>query len=116
MTNPTCMRFAKKYTYQPAYVKKTAFSLPINRSAMTIRDLLSHLAQYPPRHRVVVGGYEGGYNDITILKTIQLQPDAHTEWYLGQHDEAEQGEPALLLAGENRLSEDFLQKEKGGEG
>lgn len=35
---------------------------------MTIRDLLSHLAQYPPDTRVVVGGYEGGYNDITILE------------------------------------------------
>jgi hypothetical protein len=84
---------------------------------MTIQELLQHLAQFPPDTRVVVGGYEGGYNDITIYKTIQIQLDARTEWYMGQHDDAEAGEVselALLLDGENQLSEEFLSKTKGG--
>jgi hypothetical protein len=82
---------------------------------MTIHQLLQHLAHYPPDTRVVVAGYEGGYNDITIFKTFQLQTDARTEWYMGQHDDIETGgEPALLLAGENRLSDEYLAKIKGG--
>jgi hypothetical protein len=81
---------------------------------MTIKELLQHLAQYPPDTRVVVSGYEGGYNDITTYKTIQIQLDARTEWYMGQHDDAETGELALLLDGENQLSEEFLSKKKGG--
>ena len=69
-------------------------------------------SEYPPDTRVVASGYEGGYNDITLLKTIQLQLDA----YMGQHDDAEAGEPALLLFGENQLSEEFLSKKKEGAG
>lgn len=74
---------------------------------MTIRELIAHLDQYPPDVRIVVSGYEGGYNDVTILKTVQIKPDARTEWWMGQHEEAEEkGEMALLLAGKNRLSKD----------
>lgn len=76
------------------------------KSAMTIQQLLQLLAQYPPHTRVVVSGYEGGYNDITALKTIHMTPDVHRKWYMGQHDDAEkEGEQALLLFGENQLSE-----------
>ncbi len=81
---------------------------------MTIQELLQQLHQYPPDTRVVVSGYEGGYNDLMLLKTIVIQADAFTEWYMGQHADTAEGEPALLLAGENRLSEEFLQKNKGG--
>ena len=83
---------------------------------MTVAQLIEYLRTQAPDTRVVVAGYEGGYNDLTLLKTLRLQPDARTEWWYGQHDDTETGEPALLLAGENRLSEAFLQKEKGGGG
>ena len=46
--------------------------------------------------------------------TWRTQLDARTEWYMGQHDVAETGELALLLDGENQLSEEFLSKKKGG--
>lgn len=81
---------------------------------MTIQELLQHLAHYPPDTRVVVSGYEGGYNDITIHKIVHLRPNAHTEWWMGQHADADQGEAALLLVGENQLSEEYLQKGEGG--
>ena len=37
---------------------------------MTIQQLTALLSQYPPDTRVVVAGYEGGFNDITIHKLI----------------------------------------------
>jgi hypothetical protein len=101
MTNRSCKQNAGFFTQSTIH-------------AMTVQDLLQHLASCPPGARVVVSGYEGGYNDRSILKTVRLQPDAHTEWWMGQHDDAEQGEAALLLVGENRLSEEYLGKRKGG--
>jgi hypothetical protein len=74
---------------------------------MYVQDLINILNQHPPHTRVVVSGYEGGYNDITALKTIQMAADVHREWYMGQHDDAEKGgEQALLLFGENNLAEE----------
>jgi len=80
---------------------------------MTIQQLTTLLSQYPPDTRVVVSGYEGGFNDITIHKVIQLELDANKEWWNGQHEEVQSsGEKALLLAGENRISEEYLEKER----
>lgn len=78
---------------------------------MTIQQLTTLLSQYPPDTRVVVAGYEGGFNDITIHKIIHLELDANKEWWNGQHEEVQSpGEKALLLAGENRISEEYLRK------
>ncbi|MFZ2901008.1 MAG: hypothetical protein WA004_20420 [Saprospiraceae bacterium] len=78
---------------------------------MTIQQLTTLLSQYPPDTRVVVAGYEGGFNDITIHKIIHLELDANKEWWNGQHEEVRSsGEPALLLAGENRISERYQEK------
>jgi hypothetical protein len=80
---------------------------------MTIKELTDLLSQYPPDTRVVVAGYEGGFNDITIHKIIHLKLDANKEWWYGQHEEVRSsGEPALLLAGENRISEEYLGKQE----
>lgn len=80
---------------------------------MTIQELTTLLSQYPPDTRVVVPGYEGGFNDITIHKHIQLKLDANKEWWYGQHEEVRSsGGEALLLTGENRISEEYLEKEK----
>ena len=84
---------------------------------MTIQQLTTLLSQYPPNTRVVVAGYEGGFNDISIQKIIQLNLDANKEWYYGQHEEDESSEiKALLLAGENRISEEYLGKQEEKEG
>ncbi len=79
---------------------------------MTIQQLTSLLSQYPPDTRVVVAGYEGGFNDITLHKIIHLDLDANKEWWNGQHEEVQSsGREALLLAGENRISEKYLEKQ-----
>ena len=84
---------------------------------MTIKELTALLSQYPPDTRVVVAGYEGGFNDITIHKIIHLELDANKEWWNGQHEEVRSsGKPALLLAGENRISEEYLGKQEEKEG
>jgi hypothetical protein len=75
---------------------------------MTARELIKALGKFPPETRVVVAGYEAGYNDISKIDEIRLQPDANAEWWYGQHDKAEDdaGEPAVYLTGENQLAEE----------
>lgn len=84
---------------------------------MTIQQLTTLLSQYPPDTRFVVAGYEDGFNDITIHKLIRLNLDADKEWWNGQHEEVQSsGDKALLLAGENRISEEYLGKQEEKEG
>jgi hypothetical protein len=72
-------------------------------------DLKKLLTQYPDGMAVVVVGYEGGYNDLGTVRKIHIMRDAHTQDYMGQHDDASDAAPdekhALLLTGENLLSE-----------
>lgn len=50
---------------------------------------------------------------MTIHKLIHLKLDANKEWWYRQHEEVQSsGSSALLLAGENRISEEYLEKEK----
>ncbi|BFM39095.1 hypothetical protein [Synechocystis sp. LKSZ1] len=52
---------------------------------MTIAALIEVLSQYDPSLPVVVQGYEGGYNDVSILETLDIQFDVNTEDYYGAH-------------------------------
>ena len=77
---------------------------PIKGKLMTIKELIELLGQYPQETRVVVAGYESGFNDISKANLIRLRLDAHTEWWYGQHESTEAtGEQALFLEGENEL-------------
>ena len=73
---------------------------------MTIKELIELLVQYPQEARVVVAGYEGGYNDIANINPIPLQLNVHKEWYYGQHERAGEnvGEQAVLLEGMNKMA------------
>jgi hypothetical protein len=73
---------------------------------VTVQELIERLQFLPGHLRVVVSGYEGGYNDITIFREIPLSLNVHPEWYYGAHAEAEteikdKTVPALWLGGEN---------------
>jgi len=77
----------------------------------TVEILLAKLSAYPPQTRVVVNGYEGGYDDIT---TIQLRPIAlhvNSQDYMGTHDDPDDAgqvtEQAVVLSGRNRLGENI---------
>jgi hypothetical protein len=75
---------------------------------MKVQDLKKLLNQYADDTPVVVSGYEGGYNDLSILQVVQITRDVYTADYMGQHEDtdtnAKNVEQALLLGGRNNLA------------
>lgn len=57
---------------------------------MKIKDLIEILSQFNPETRVIVAGYEAGFNDITDIKLIQIKLNVNKEWYYGAHEELNQ--------------------------
>ena len=57
---------------------------------MTISELIKLLERYPPDMRVVVSGYEEGYDDLEpgCVRVADLRLNVNTRWYVGRHDEA----------------------------
>lgn len=73
---------------------------------MTVNELIAALQGYPPDVRVIVLGYENGYDDITLVKQIAIMPEEKPEWYKGRYDDAppekaDQAERAVLVYGRN---------------
>lgn len=73
---------------------------------MTVNELIAALQNYPPDTRVIVLGYENGYDDITMVKQIAIMPEEKPAWYKGIYDEAppekaDQVERAVLVYGRN---------------
>jgi hypothetical protein len=68
---------------------------------MTVYELIELLQDYPGGMRVVVAGYEGGFNDLANVKIIELKLNVNEEWYYGPHerpdDDAKGDEMAVLL-------------------
>ena len=56
---------------------------------MNVNQLIKRLQMYPPDLRVVVSGYEGGYNDVDTFENLKIVIDYHEEWYYGKHEDAE---------------------------
>ena len=56
---------------------------------MTVKELMKLLEKYPDDLRVVVNGYEDGYDDISPNRifTTKIQLDAGTHDWEGQHNE-----------------------------
>lgn len=54
---------------------------------MTVRELVEFLKKYPDDLRVVVNGYEDGYDDIlpNRISTTKIQLDAGKHDWEGQH-------------------------------
>jgi len=44
---------------------------------------------YPPDLRVVVSGYEGGYNDVGTFENLKIVLDYNKSWYYGKHEDVE---------------------------
>ena len=55
---------------------------------MNVNQLIKRLQMYPPDLRVVVRGYEGGYNDVDTFENIKIVLDYHSAWYYGKHEDA----------------------------
>jgi hypothetical protein len=75
---------------------------------MNVKDLRNYLSQYPDDTSLVVAGYEGGYNDLTIAQNIRITRDVYNLDYMGQHEGAEpttkNSQQAILLSGVNSLA------------
>ena len=65
---------------------------------MTVRELIKVLTEIEDQEvRVMVSGYEGGYNDIVIGNGIDnnipaivnVALDVNEEWYYGAHEKVE---------------------------
>lgn len=53
---------------------------------MTIQELIETLSQYDPNTPVVMSGYEGGYNDVSIIDKKTMQLNVNDKHYYGAHD------------------------------
>jgi hypothetical protein len=56
---------------------------------MNVGQLIEQLKNYPQDLRVVVRGYEGGYNDVDTFENLKIVLNYHEEWYYGKHEDAE---------------------------
>ena len=75
---------------------------------MTVSELITSLQTYPPAARVVVLGYESGYDDITKVKEIAVVPEENPMWCKGRYDDAPpettaQAERVVLVYGRNEV-------------
>lgn len=58
---------------------------------MNVQQLIEELQNYPPEMRVILNGYEDGYDDLESLKTTQIRLNVHNkdDWWCGRHDDAD---------------------------
>ena len=70
---------------------------------MTAQELISHFLNLPPQTKVVVRGYEDGYNDILKLRSVKIKPNKDPHWYSGEYEESNDADAieAVDLFGEN---------------
>jgi hypothetical protein len=53
---------------------------------MTVKELIEKLQKFDPGMIVVVDGYEGGVNDVSTAREIDIILNCHDEWYYGKHE------------------------------
>ncbi len=55
---------------------------------MNVQQLIEELQKHPPEMRVIVQGYEGGYNDMKPPEITSIRLNVHDEdcGYYGRHD------------------------------
>ena len=70
---------------------------------MTVRELMDELSKFPADQRVVVQGYEDGFDDVSIIEPILIEKNPSDAWYYGRFASASKGgEEAVLLFGRLR--------------
>ena len=77
---------------------------------MTVQQLIQHLQSLPPDTKIVVRGYEDGYNDILKLKPVKIKLNENAHWYEGEYKDCEDADTinAVDLFGENLHPKDDL--------
>jgi len=54
---------------------------------MTAKEIIDHLKDLPPETHICVRGYEGGLEDVKLLRQTKILQDRNNEWYYGSHEE-----------------------------
>lgn len=78
----------------------------------TVQDLIRILSRYPSDLRVVVEGYEDGYDDLdpSDIRRIEIILNKNTYWWSGRHECVWRDDtgavPALLLGRPHRDDDD----------
>jgi hypothetical protein len=77
---------------------------------MTVAELIQQLQTLPPETKVVIRGYEDGYNDILQLKTVKIKPKVDAYWFDGEYEDSTDADAidAVNLFGENKNPKDDL--------
>lgn len=75
---------------------------------MTAAELIEELIKLPPGIRIVIRGYEDGYNDIFTLRPVKIKLNASEHWYEGAHADSSDPEAidAIDLFGDNKNTKD----------
>jgi hypothetical protein len=70
---------------------------------MIADELIRHLQQLPPGTKIVVRGYEDGYNDILRLRPVKIKVNPEAAWYYGEYldNKGTDAIDAIELFGEN---------------
>ena len=51
---------------------------------MTVKELMDELAKLPAECRVVVQGYEDGFDDVAVIEQILVEKNPDDAWYYGR--------------------------------
>lgn len=54
---------------------------------MTAQELIQQLKTLTPETKIVVRGYEDGYNDIFKLRPVKIKSREAQEWYYGRYED-----------------------------
>jgi len=77
---------------------------------MTAAELIDLLLTFPPDTKIVIRGYEDGYNDILKIRAIKIKPNENSNWYDGEYIDSNDADAidAMDLFGENKQPKDDL--------
>ena len=78
---------------------------------MTALELIQLLQTLPSQTKIVVRGYEDGYNDILKLNEVKIKPKADAVWYYGEYVDTNDSEAILaidLFGVNQRVKDDLL--------
>jgi len=73
---------------------------------MTIKELMKALSEYDPNRMVVVNGYEGGFDEVITVSTIDIKLNVYCQEYMGAHEEVRE---AKKLEDTNSISGGYSQ-------
>lgn len=64
---------------------------------MKIKDLIKKLREFDQELPVVISGYEGGVNDVSIIKETKIDLNVNSQWYYGDHEQNSDGKVKAVI-------------------